>query len=408
MEQQQQDQQFVPFPEATQQELHTKRNIQVQDRQWDARFNSPNEDFDHDVISAAQGGIDNGRLRYVLVGGPEIGTQPTHSDFATRHIHVALVFHNPTTRNAILKMFNVKKGFYLQPRNRALPIGGWRDHHIKVDTKIDPNILCLFEAGELPADTKKVYTLRSAEEKRHKNDEVLRLIYDHVKIGTPEDEIFKLYPRNWTMYGEKIKSMVVQRSDFFKQNGDPHIWLHGTAGEGKSSLIAYIYPKVYKKNLYNRFFDLYKPTEHTHVVLEDLDHAACETLSLNFIKTLCDESGFTYDQKYKAAQPARTTVVVTSQFTISSIVAHLDKQIEIAEQAKALHRRFWEVKSSELQRLLGIKLRNNYELSQLKREGNTNPGACFQAWNYPEDMPSVKNLPTPEECQQIIKNAYYG
>ena len=209
------------------------------------------------------------------------------------------------------------------------------------------------------------------------------------------------------MYGEKVKSMVCQRKDFFKANGDPHIWLHGTAGVGKSSLLAYIYPKTYKKNLYNRFFDLYKPTEHTHVLLEDLDHAAVETLGLNFIKTLCDESGFTYDQKYKSAQPARTTVIITSQFDISNILTHLEKQIETAEQGKALRRRFFEIRAIELHRLLGIKLRNNYELKLLKQQGNMEPGACFMAWNYLEDMPSVHNLPTPEQCQAKIREAYY-
>ena len=199
-------------------------------------------------------------------------------------------------------MFGIKKGYYLVPRNRALPLSGWRDHHTKQFSKIDSNVTQLFEAGELPEDTKKVYTLRSAEEKKRKVDEVIVEIYQCLKRQETEEEIFAKYPRNWMMYGEKVKSMLVQRADFFKSNGNPHIWLHGTAGSGKSSLMAYIYPKAYKKNLYNKFFDLYKPLEHTHVLLEDLDHNAVETLSLNFIKTLCDESGFNFDQKVRFLQ----------------------------------------------------------------------------------------------------------
>ena len=183
--------------------------------------------------------------------------------------------------------------------------------------------------------------------------------------------------------------------------------LYGSAGCGKSSLLTYVYPKAYKKNLYNRFFDLYKPTEHTHVLLEDLDHAAVETLSLNFIKTLCDESGFTYDQKYKSAQPARTTVLVSSQFSISHILDHLEDLVEIGEQGAALHRRFFEIRAPELHRILGIKLRNKYELNMLRQEGNTAPGSCFMSWNYLEDMPSLHPIPSPEQCQDIIRKHYY-
>ena len=42
-------------------------------------------------------------------------------------------------------------------------------------------------------------------------------------------------------------------------------------------------------------------------MLEDLDHEAVERLSINFIKTVCDESGFAVDQKYKTPQLSRTT-----------------------------------------------------------------------------------------------------
>ena len=57
---------------------------------------------------------------------------------------------------------------------------------------------------------------------------------------------------------------------------------------GKTAVLSFIYPKMYKKNLFNRFWDLYDPKEHTHVMMEDLDHEAVEKLSINFIKTVCD------------------------------------------------------------------------------------------------------------------------
>ena len=373
----------------------------------DIRFNTPSEQTDKLLIKVANENFDNGRLRYILIGGPEIGTNPGRTDYGSRHVHICLISHNPLAKSTILSMFGIKCGYYCVPRNRALPLSGWREHHIKSATKIDPAITSLIELGELPQDTKAYYAKRSDKEKRKTIDEILREIRDMLKAGKTEAEIFEEYPSNWTRWGEKVKSMLIQRKDFFKQNGDPHIWLYGTAGAGKSSLLAYVYPNIYKKCLYNKYFDLYNPTKHSHVMLEDMDHAAVETLSLNFIKTLCDESGFTYDQKYKTAQPARTTVLVTSQFDIRNILDHLDKQICIGEQGKALRRRFYEVKATELQRILGIKLRNAYELRLLKERANDDPSACFVSWNYAEDMPSLRPLPTPEECQKMIKDAYY-
>lgn len=399
--------QFIELEAAEDNELQHTRAV-VKDRQWDARFNSLNEDTDADIVAAAKRNFDNGRLRFVLIGGPEIGENPKQDDYCTRHVHVCIVLFNPLAKSTVASMFGIKRGYYLKPRNRVLPLDGWIEHHTKKLTKISGAPLCLYRAGELPADTKQVYTLRSETEKKRKVDECLVDMYDMLKKQKTEEEIFKIYPRNWVMYGEKVKSMLVQRADFFKHNGDPHIWLYGGAGTGKTSLLKYIYPHAYKKNLYNRFFDLYNPREHDHVILEDLDHAAVEQLTLNFIKTMCDESGFTYDQKYKSAQPARTTVLVTSQFSIQNILDHLEKQIETGEQGKALRRRFYEVKAGELQRFLGVKLRTNYELNMLKQDGNNDPGKCFMSWNYLEGMPGLKDIPSPEECQKKIREEYYS
>ena len=102
--------------------------------------------------------------------------------------------------------------------------------------------------------------------------------------------------------------------------------------------MCFIYPKAYKKNLYNKFFDLYDPTEHTHVMLEDLDHEAVQKLSINFIKTICDEAGFAIDQKYKTPQLARTTCLVTSNFTIREVVPETEG---FHKNLQAIARRFW-------------------------------------------------------------------
>ena len=166
-----------------------------------------------------------------------------------------------------------------------------------------------------------------------------------------------------------------------------------------------IYPKMYKKNLYNRFFDLYDPKEHTHIILEDLDHEAVEKLSINFIKTICDEAGFAIDQKYKTPQLARTTCLVTSNFLIKDIV---DEGQGYQVNVEAIKRRFWETPIYALLRLLNLKLVPKEQRALLKKEGNDDASKLFMDWDYLTDVPTGKELKTPMEYQQIIRDYFYA
>ncbi|ETK74526.1 hypothetical protein L915_18693 [Phytophthora nicotianae] len=102
--------------------------------------------------------------------------------------------------------------------------------------------------------------------------------------------------------------MLNQRRDFFKSKGHPHIWLKGLPGSGKSAILQVVYPDYYNKSLDTRFMDLFNPKVHTHTLLQDVDHRVVEKLGVQFLKTLCGEVVFPLDQKFKAVQPARTTV----------------------------------------------------------------------------------------------------
>jgi hypothetical protein len=120
------------------------------------------------LIEAIKREFDGGKLKYVLVGGPEIGTRSYQDDYQIRHVHVAAIFNNRTSKRAILKNWNVKQGngYYLVPRNRDLPYKGWRDHHIKPFSKVSPEKLVLYEAGDLPKDTKRKRVEEGEEEKK--------------------------------------------------------------------------------------------------------------------------------------------------------------------------------------------------------------------------------------------------
>lgn len=139
--------------------------------------------------------------------------------------------------------------------------------------------------------------------------------------------------------------------------------------------------------------------------MEDLDHEACERLSINFLKTLCDEAGFAFDQKYKTPQLAKTTVLVTSNFTIRDII--LDGP-GFQENVRAIARRFWEIKIYEFLRLLHLKLAPRDAINQLKKEGNTDVSKIFLDWDYLTDSPTGRPIKRPGEYQQIIRDYFYG
>ena len=376
----------------------------TQDRQWDARINVQTDDDLKQLLDSVQREWDAGKFRYVLVGGIEIGTRPFQDDYQVRHVHLALVYSNRVSKSAILKNLNIKQGngYYLVPRNRDLPYSGWRSHHLKEFSKIDVTKLALFEMGELPKDEGKTVKA-SEEEKKRKIDDVLIDMRSLIENGQAE-EAFTKYPRNYLIYGERVKAMVTQKKDFFKTNGHPHIWLYGYPGSGKTALLSYVYPSYFKKNLHNKFFDLYNPEVHSHVMLEDLDHEAVERLSINFIKTICDESGFAVDQKYKTPQLCRTTVLVTSNFTISDV---MPDGPGLEENKQAILRRFWHVNIYALLRLLGLKLLPRQDRQTLQKEGNQDPGRLFMTWDYVQDLPLCTPLREPAHYQQVIKDSYY-
>lgn len=377
------------------------------DRQWDARFNVQEDAYLDTIVSNIKRDWDSGKFAYILIGGPEVGTRPYQNDYQVRHIHVAAIFNNRVSKRSILTNWGITQGngYYLVPRDRNLPYSGWRNHHLKEFSKVDKKTKSLFEMGTLPQDKNGGEQLKpSEEEKKRKVDEILVDMRTMIE-NNQEDEAFKKYPRNFLQYGEKIKALVTQKRDFFKSNGDPHIWLFGFPGTGKSAILSLIYPMYYKKNLHNKFFDLFDPKVHTHVMLEDLDHEAVERLSINFIKTICDECGFPIDQKYKTPQLVRTTVLVSSNFTIDQLVQDGPGW---EQNLKAIHRRFYHVNIMEFLRAMGLKLIPKFDRNRLKQEGNEDPAKLFMNWDYLRDQPTGEAVREPEYYQQLVRKLYYS
>ncbi len=389
-------------------------SFQTEDRQWDARFNVQTDDDLKQLIEAATREFNSGKLKYLLIGGLEVGTKEYQDDFGVRHVHVALIYINRVSKRSILKNLAIKQGngYYLVPRNRSLPYSGWRNHHTKEFSKVKPEEQLLLEMGALPSDrdldeTKK-FVKRSDIEKKRKIDEVLIDMRSMLE-SNQDEEAFKKYPRTFIQYGEKLKALIAQRSSQLTSDGHPHIWVYGGPGTGKSAVLSFIYPNTYKKNLYNKFFDLYDAKIHDHIMLEDLDHDAVDKLSTNFLKTLCDESGFPIDQKYKTPQLARSVILVTSNFTIADIIDQSEECNVFGKQENkaALMRRFWHIPIYELLHVLGLKLIPKYEIQMLKKQGNTDPKALFMSYDYAMQCPTGEPVKDPMVYQQLIKDTFY-
>ena len=387
----------------------------LEDRQWDLRINVQDDEYLEAIITNVVLENANGKFKYILLGGLEIGTRPNHSDYQIRHFHAAVIFHNRASKASIIKNWGIVEGngYYMVPRNRDLPMSGWRDHHIKEFSKVvhtTPEGLIIFEEGELPRDTNKrtAPTLRSENEKKMKTDDVIKDMRRLLEEGKA-DEAFSLYPRNYMQYAEKLKSMIHQhKKAFFGKHIDPHLYVFGFPGSGKTSLLKWVYPTTYKKDLQNRFFDLYDEEVHTHIMLEDLDSNNLERLGMQFLKTICDEAGFPIDQKYKTPQLTRATILVTSNQDLNSLVNGVDDVKDIDNAKAALARRFLVLRVDTLQRLLGVKLISDYERKKLKKEGNEDTSKLYLAWNYNLDSPTGLPLKSVEEYQKIIRDFYYG
>lgn len=378
------------------------------DREWDARFNVPTQEDLDVLVASVKAEVQAGRFKYVLVSGVEVGSRPFQDDYLIRHVHLALVYNNRVTKSSILKNLGVKQGngYYLVPRKREFPYSGWKKHHTKTETKVDASSLCLYEYGTLPTDRLAAVESapRSAEEKKRKLDDIIVEMRQLIEEGR-EEESFRKFPRNHLTYGEKIKAMVMQKRDFFKSKGDPHIWLFGNPGSGKSAILQVIYPEYYNKNVENRFFDRYLDGQHSHVLLQDVDHNVMDNLGVQFFKSVCDEAGYPIDAKYKTPQIARLTILISSNFTIEDVVAEEIKGRR--ENVTALQRRFWQVNIRDLLPILGVKLLSKYEITQLKKAGNLDPRKIFLAYDYLRDVPTGLPLATAEEYQKIIKDHFY-
>jgi hypothetical protein len=99
--------------------------------------------------------------------------------------------------------------------------------------------------------------------------------------------------------------------------------------------------------------------------------------------------------------------LVTSNQDIDSLINAMDDLKESGQTKVALLRRFFHIRVDQLQRILGLKLVNEFERKKLKKEGNEDPSKLYMSWDYNLDCPTGEPLKDPSYYQQVIRDFYY-
>lgn len=153
---------FIPNPNRDQTGKKQERARRLS-TEWDIGLNLivGEESIGSAIIKAygeAQATKEGSCIEYLLISGVEYTDQTKHDDNTTKgnpHVHVALVVKTPINKSqalSLLRPIRIGVKEYATPRNRAWPYYGWRIHHTKLETKVDPDVRILYEYGTLPPD----------------------------------------------------------------------------------------------------------------------------------------------------------------------------------------------------------------------------------------------------------------
>lgn len=377
-----------------------------QDRQWDIRVNlGPGDCSLQDArvelewFVARVKGWD--KIKYVFVGGIEVGDNPSQDDFQRFHVHCALILFTPNTRRAVvhnlcLAVYSNRKerSYYLAKRNPFQSFTGWRNHHQKEKTKVDADLVA-YEGGEPPKEYAS-QLIKRGEPGKLKQDDMLREIMQLFSMGK-KDIAFQEYPALTLRYHAQITAMVKTRKELPTSiDHSPRLWIWGEPGTGKSAYVAWKFPRAFKKSMSKNEIQYWNGIDldwHTHTYLEDIGPDAFQDLGMEQLKQWSDAShGYTIAMKYGAPiYGVNLPLLVTSNYKPTELLRP-DQRFPMTEAA-ALVRRFEIIHIKDLLTREGVELKSKEELKELKKTKNADFGLCFKPLTPSDSSVSVSVLP---------------
>lgn len=375
-----------------------------QDRQWDIRVNllpgsemGSLEDAREELAALLEVWKKWDKIKYLFVGGIEVGDNPSQDDFERFHVHVALILHTPNTRRAVVHSLRLSRAlvgsrsgeprsYYISKRNPFASFTGWRNHHSKEKTKVCEEYIAA-EFGEAP----KEYGNQLIEKGgcgKMKQDDMLREIMSLFAQGK-KDQAFQEYPALTLRYHGQITAMVKSRNELPSEiDHTKRLWIWGGPGTGKSAYVAWKYPKAFKKSLTKNEVLYWNGLDldwHTHVYLEDIGPEAFENLGMEQLKQWADPShGYTVSMKYGAPiYGVMLPMIVTSNYRPSQLIP--DDTKYPTTELHALERRFEIIHIDTLLTRENIRLRRKSELVALRKTKNADFSAVFEDLVDPDD-----------------------
>lgn len=361
-----------------------------QDRQWDIRINlAPGDGVLEDARTELQWFLDKCRawdkIKYVFVGGIEIGANPSQDDYQRFHVHAALILFTPNTRRSVvhnlcLSVYSNRqqRSYYLAKRNPFASFTGWRNHHAKEATKVEEELIAL-EWGEPPKEYNS-QLLKKGEPGKLKQDDMLREIMQLFAQGK-KDLAFQEYPALTLRYHAQITSMVKTRLEPpVSIDHSPCLWIWGEPGTGKSAYVAWKYPKAFKKSLAKNEVLYWNGIDldfHTHVYIEDIGPEAFKNIGMEQLKQWADPShGYTISLKYGAPIMGVTLgLIVTSNYQPGDLPEEgmRYKRTEM----EAIERRFEIIHITDLLKREKLTLKTKEEIKELKKSKNADFSKVF-------------------------------
>lgn len=375
-----------------------------QDRQWDIRVNLlPGSEIG--ALEDARAELEAlltiwkkwEKIKYLFVGGIEVGENPSQDDFERFHVHVALILHTPNTRRAVVHSLRLSRAlvgprageprsYYISKRNPFASFTGWRNHHSKEKTKVCEEYIAL-EFGEAPREYGNQLMEKGSVGKM-KQDDMLREIMQLFSQGK-KDQAFQEYPALTLRYHGQITAMVKSRLELPTEiDHSKRMWIYGGPGTGKSAYVAWKFPRAFKKSLTKNevlYWNGLDVDWHTHVYLEDIGPEAFENLGMEQLKQWADPShGYTVSMKYGAPIYGVTLpLIVTSNYKPSQLLP--DDLKYPTTELEALTRRFEIIHIDTLLQRENLKLRRKSELVALRKAKNADFSAVFEHLIDPDD-----------------------